>query len=171
MNRKIVLRYSVIFGLISGFVSFLFFLAMYFSIENPLNSRRPDIGISIIFIAAAIWYYRRSRGGFLHFYEGFSIGFLTNIISALLTGILLYLFVTIIDGAPFDQWLEGSKQMLINDRERSKELMNEETYQNLLKSFEVRNPSVIIFDELMFKQLAIIAVSLLSMALRKLKPS
>lgn len=168
--RKEIYRMSLLFGLIAGLACFLFFIVMYFMQDNPLSLRRPDLGINIILAGAAIWYYKRKNGGYLHFYEGFSIGFLTNLIGALLTGILIFLFLQFIDIQPFENWMSESKQMLIDDRERSKDLMNEETYQALLKSFDNKKPSVIILDELFFKQLAIIAISLLSMAMRKIKP-
>lgn len=87
-----IVRKSLIFGSIAGGVCFLFFLVMYFLNPNPLALRRPDLGINIIFIGVAIWYYKRENGGYLHFYEGFSLGFLTNIIAALLTGVLIFYF-------------------------------------------------------------------------------
>ena len=93
MKRQQIFRYSITFGLLAGLGCFLFFVAMYFTKSDPLSLRRPDIGINIILIWAAIWYFKRNNGGYLHFYEGFSIGFLTNIIAALVSGILVYLFI------------------------------------------------------------------------------
>ena len=165
-----IVRKSLTFGSIAGGVCFLFFLVMYFLNPNPLALRRPDLGINIIFIGVAIWYYKRENGGYLHFYEGFSLGFLTNIIAALLTGVLIFLFLQYVDVRPFEEWTAWSKNLLLTDRERSKELMNEQTFQQLLKSFEEKSPAVIIGDELIFKQIAIVACTLFSMGMRKIKP-
>jgi uncharacterized membrane protein len=164
-----IVKKSLIFGSIAGVLCFLFFLVMYSMQPNPLALRRPDLGINIIMIGAAIWYFKRDRGGYLHFYEGFSLGFLTNIIAALFTGVLIFLFLQYVDRVPFQEWMEAGKLLLVQDRERSKDLMNEETYQQLLRSFDQKTPAVIIGDELIFKQLAVIACTLFSMAMRKIK--
>ena len=107
----------------------------------------------------------------MHFYEGFSVGFLTNLIAALLSGILIFVFLQFIDIHPFTTWMEESKQMLLNDRERSKDIMSEEMFQTLIKSFDGKSPSMIIFDELIYKQIAIVAITVFSMAMRKIKPN
>ncbi|WP_367914991.1 DUF4199 domain-containing protein [Leadbetterella sp. DM7] len=168
MNRLV--KNALIFGTIAGVTCFLFFLVLYGMSDNPLSLRRPDLGINIIFIGSAIWYYKRSNNGYLHFYEGFSIGFLTNILAALITGVLIFLFLQFIDGQPLERWMTESRQMLIADRARSKDLMSEETFQTLLDSFGKKRPSVVIGDELLYKQLAVVAVTLFSMAMRKIKP-
>ena len=107
-----IVRKSLIFGSIAGGVCFLFFLVMYFLNPNPLALRRPDLGINIIFIGVVIWYYKRENGGYLHFYEGFSLGFLTNIIAALLTGVLIFLFLQYVDVRPFEEWTAWLEALL-----------------------------------------------------------
>ncbi len=169
MKRKQIFRYSITFGLLAGLGCFLFFTAMYFTKPDPLALRRPDIGINIILVWAAIWYFKRNNGGYLHFYEGFSIGFLTNIIAALVSGVLVYLFIEFIDGTPFTQWMANGKALLIKDKEMFQKMLNEKSYRQSLLSFDNQKHSVIIYDDLMFKQVAIIAISLFSMAMRKIQ--
>lgn len=169
MTKNRILNISLFFGLTAGLLCFIYFLIMYFSLDDPLANRRPDLGLNIIMIGAAIWYFRRKNNGYIHFYQGFSVGFLTNLIAALLSGILIFLFLQFVDYKPFETWLANSKQMLIEDRPRSQELMDEKTYQALLKSFDNKSAALIILDELVFKQLAVIAVTLFSMGFRKIK--
>src|SRR5690606_31263490 len=101
---------SLLFGLIAGVVCFLFFLMLYAGNENPLRERRPDIGINILFIFLAIWIYKRRQKGILHFYEGFSVGFLTNIIASFVTGVSIYIFIKWVDPRPFQNWISIGKQ-------------------------------------------------------------
>jgi hypothetical protein len=159
----------MIFGSLAGVACFLFFLAMYATKSNPLALRRPDIGINIIMIWASIWYFKRNNGGFLHFYEAFSIGFLTNILAALISGLLVYLFIEFIDNKPFIEWMAHGKALLLKDKELFEKMLNEKSYRQSLLSFDTQKHSVIITDDLIFKQIAIVAISLFGMSMRKLK--
>ncbi|OYU66792.1 MAG: hypothetical protein CFE22_07460 [Cytophagaceae bacterium BCCC1] len=168
MKRKQILNYALIFGSLAGVACFLFFLAMYSTKPNPLALRRPDIGINVIMIWASIWYFKRNNGGYLHFYEAFSIGFLTNIIGALISGILVYLFIEFIDDKPFIDWMIHGKSLLLKDKEMFEKILNEKSYRQSLISFDTQKHSVIITDDLLFKQIAIVAISLFGMSMRKL---
>lgn len=165
--KKLIFRFSLIFGSLAGLSCFLFFLAMYFSSDNPLSLRRPDIGFNIIFILVAIWYFKRYRGGYLHFYEGFSVGFLTNIIGALVSGILIYLFIEFVDIKPFTTWLMQGKMLLLKQKDTFGKIMSDESFRRQLLSFDNGKTWQILLDELMFKQLAIVFISLVSMVMRK----
>ncbi|MBK6977860.1 MAG: DUF4199 domain-containing protein [Cytophagaceae bacterium] len=168
MNKKLILGYSITFGVLSGLGCFLFFIAMYYTQPNPLNFRRPDIGINIILIWAAIWYYKRYNGGYLHFYEGFSIGFLTNLIASLISGILVYLFIEVVDNTPFITWIAEAKLFLTKERDLMKTILDDANFKRQLVSLDNSKPYQIILDELMFKQISIIPISLISMTMRKI---
>ena len=171
MTKKRIFRTSFIFGGLAGVLCFVFFLIMYLMVDNPLSMRRPDLGLNMIMIGTGIWFFKKESGGYLHFYEGVSVGFLINLFAALLTGILIFLFLHFVDMQPFTTWMAEGKQMLLNDRERSKEIMSEEMFQTMLKSFDNKNLSMIILDELIFKQISIVAITLFTMAMRKIKPN
>lgn len=168
MNKKLLINRVLIFGGLTGLACFLFFLGLYSIEPNPLNLRRPDIGINIIMIWAAIWYYKRFNGGILHFYEGFTIGFLTNLIGAIISGLLIFLFIEIVDYKPFETWLIEGKNFLIREKKMIKEILNEENFERQLASFDTAKSYQLIFDELMFKQLSIIPISLMSLVMRKI---
>ena len=165
--RKKILNISLIYGIVTGVVCFLFFLMLYQGTPNPLGAMRPFIGFNILFIFLAIWIFKKRQGGFLHFYEGFSIGFLTNIIGALTSGILIFLFVKLIDPAPFDNWIKESLNFLTSQKKELSTFLNEESYQKQLASFADAKPYQIILDELAYKQFAVVAIMLIAMALRK----
>ncbi|MFC3810191.1 DUF4199 domain-containing protein [Lacihabitans lacunae] len=166
--KKEIIIYSLIFGSLAGIGCFLFFIGMYNIKFNPLSFTRPSIGINIILIWAAIWYFKRNHGGFIHFYEGFSIGFLTNIIGAFVSGVLVYLFIEFYDYTPFTTWVIEGKALMLKEKETFSKILNDETFRKQMLSFDSLKPYQIILDDLMFKQIAIVPISLLSMALRKL---
>ncbi|WP_341227493.1 DUF4199 domain-containing protein [uncultured Arcticibacterium sp.] len=166
MNKKVYL-FSLIFGLAAGILCFLFFLMLYAGEVNPLQNRRPDIVINVLIIFLAIWFYKSRNGGFIHFYEGFTIGFLTNLIAALVTGLAIYCFIKWIDPTPFESWISGGKEFLIGRKEELSKFLNEESYKLQLEAFDKAKPYQVILDDLMFKQFSIVAIMLISMALRK----
>lgn len=145
-------------------------MVLYTATDNPLAERRPDIGINIIFIFFSIWLYKSRNGGYLHFYEAFSIGFLANIIGAFITGLSIYSFVKFIDPSPFENWITQGKAYIVSQKEALSVFLNEESFKLQLEAFDNAQPYQIILDDLMFKQLAIIAVTLISMALIKRRP-
>jgi len=134
---------------------------LYTGDNNPLSQRRPDIGINVLMIFLSIWLYRSRNGGFIHFYEAFSIGFLTNIIGT------LYLFVKLIDPSPFETWISTGKAFIIERKEELSKFLNEESFNLQLEAFDTAMPYQIILDDLLFKQFAIVAIMLISMALRR----
>lgn len=165
--RKSIIQSSLIYGLLAGLLCVAFFVALYFSDPNPLSLRRPDIGINIIFIFASIYAFKKKNGGILHFYEGFSVGFLTNLIAAIFTGLSLYIFIKFIDPNPFLQWMESGIEFLKVQKEGLGEVLTEETFKMQLESLQNAKPYQIFLDELMFKQIGIIAISLCTLAMRK----
>jgi Protein of unknown function (DUF4199) len=166
--RKIIVLQGLKFGVIAGIACFLFFLAFYALKPNPLYYYKLDLGVVIILVWAAIWYFKRYNGGILHFYQSFSIGFLTNMVAALVSGILIYLFVDFVDIKPFTTWIIESKAVLLKDKESFVKIMNEANFERQLVSLDNSKPYQIIFDVLMFKQLVIIPIGLLSMVMRKI---
>ena len=109
--NKPLLKVSLIFGLITGVLVFLFFLGLYFMDIVPLgNNKILDFGIHIILIAGACWYYRKYVGnGFLHLWEALTIGYVVNTFGALIAGWLIYFFVTYADPSVFTDYIAEMK--------------------------------------------------------------
>jgi hypothetical protein len=164
-----VLQLSLFFGALGGFLYFLFFLLMYFTIPNPLANKMAPLGLQLIIVLFGIWYYKRSNHSYLHFYEGFTIGFIGNFLAALLSGLLIYAFVEIIDMTPFTTWISESVSFLLTDRESKKEIMSDETFNRMLDSVRNSKTTSIIFDRLMASFWVIFPIGLFCMALRKIK--
>lgn len=169
--KKLLLRYTLIYGSLTAAVCLLFFVGMYYVSPNPLGVRRPDIGFNILFIFLSIAFFRRQRGGYLHFYEGVSIGFLVNLLGAVLTGIGIYLFVVFYDSTPLTTWTaEGIKEMY-NNRETFDKILDKNNFDRTIVSLKNVKPYQLLLDEIMFKQFAVIPITLISMALRRQRPA
>lgn len=168
--KKQLPRYVLIYGSLTALSCLLFFVGLYNISENPLGVRRPDIGFNVIFIFIALAFFRRNNGGFLHFYEGVSVGFLVNLFGSILTGLGIYLFIELFDNQPFTAWTESGIKLLYDQKETFDILLDADNFERQVNSLKNAKSYQLILDELMFKQFCIIPITLLSMALRKQRP-
>ena len=91
---KPTLKYAIVCGI---FLSFLFFVSIWFGV-NPLLVKQGllfDIVIFVLFIAAADREFKRYHNdGYLHFWQGMTIGFITyGIATAVFLMVVLSFFL------------------------------------------------------------------------------
>jgi hypothetical protein len=168
--NKPILKVSLVFGSITGLLAFVFFLSLYWMGIVPLGNHKVfDIGIHMILIAGACWFYRKNVGnGFLHLWEALTIGYVVNCVGALINGWLIYLFITFIDPEIFTKYtaemislLNGGKAQLVKD-------LTEAEFLKMYKEVQSMQPSVVIKDEVSKKMLmGIIPILVISLILRR----
>lgn len=165
-----LLKIPLLSGLVTGVLCFLYFLGLY-AVGVPAlgNIRVLDYGIHIITILATIWYYRKYVGhGQLHLWEGLTIGYVLNTVAALVTGWLIYLFVTQIDPSVFTEYIANSKKLLLEGKTQITDQFGPETFAEQWKKVSTMEPGVLLPDELTKKTaLAVIPVLVISLIFRK----
>lgn len=164
------LKVPLLGGLITGVLAFLYFLALYGLGIPPLgNHKSLDFGIHVIMMVAAVWYYRKFIGqGYLHLWEGLGICYILNTVAALVTGWLIYFFLTQIDPGVFQEYVAGSRQMLIDGKADISKTLGADQFQNLLKEINNVKPGDLIIDELAKKTaLAVLPVLIISLLFRR----
>lgn len=165
-----LLKIPFLAGLTTGVLCFLYFLGLY-AVGIPAlgNVRVLDYGIHIIVMLATIWYYRKYVGhGQLHFWEGLTIGYVLNTIAALVTGWLIYLFVTQIDPGVFSEYVTNSKKLLLDAKKQITDQFGPETFAEQWSKTVTMQPSVLLPDELTKKTaLAVLPVLIISLIFRK----
>ena len=165
-----LLKLPLLAGLATGVLCFFYFLGLYALGVPPLgNIRVLDYGIHIIMIGATIWYYRRKIGqGRLHLWEGLTIGYVLNTAAALVTGWLVYLFVTQVDPGVFAEYVVNSKKLLLEGKKQLVDQFGPETFNEQWTKVSTMQPSVLLPDELTKKTaLAVLPVLILSLIFRK----
>jgi hypothetical protein len=165
-----LLKFPLLAGLITGVLCFFYFLALYAMDVPPLgNVRVLDFGIHIIMMVATIWYYRKTIGhGRLHLWEGLTIGYVLNTIAALVSGWLVYLFVTQIDPGVFAEYVVNSKKLLLDGKKQITDQFGPETFNDQWSKVSTMQPSVLLPDELTKKTaLAVLPVLIISLLFRK----
>lgn len=164
MNQ--IYKNSLLYGTLTALICLAFYWGMTLVNPNPLGSRRPDIGFNLLFIGVAMWQLKRQQNGILHFYQAFSVGFLTNLWAAFLTGFFLYLSILLYP-APLQAWIQEGQALLMSQRATFDKILNEETFQAQIRSLAEAKPYQVWLDEMMFKQVAIVGITLVGMVLRK----
>ena len=165
-----LLKIPLLAGLLTGVLCFLYFLGLY-ALDVPAlgNIRVLDYGIHIIVILATIWYYRKYIGhGRLHLWEGLAIGYVLNTIAALVTGWLVYFFVTQIDPGVFAEYVTNSRKLLLEGKKQITDQFGPETFAEQWQKVNTMKPSILLPDELTKKTaLAVLPVLIISLIFRK----
>lgn len=175
MIKNRILKNALIYGSIAAAICFFVAMLQYYGLhKSPFGRyKAPAFGINIIFIVVSVWTYRANNGGVLSFTEGFSVGFMTNLFAAFLTGLFFFIFVQFID----TRWGNNQSIMLwvyenISGIEKIREAhiknFGETEYNDLLKQAkEIPSAGYVFLDELGKKQLCIIAVTVISIIFRR----
>ncbi|MES2732178.1 MAG: DUF4199 domain-containing protein [Bacteroidota bacterium] len=149
--KHAILKVAFFFGLVSGGVAFTFFLFLYWKATDPLNNGRllMDCLSGLLFVIAALLYFRKViRGGWLHFWEALSIGFLTNLLSALVSAVLILLFITKVDTSVLPTHLHQLEQMLLLRKKEYVILAGEDNFKRQLEQTRLTTPMDMFWDEL-----------------------
>jgi hypothetical protein len=165
-----LLKLPLLAGLMTGVLCFFYFLALYaLGVPALGNIRVLDYGIHIIMIVATVWYYRKNvRHGWLHFWEGLTIGYVLNTVAALVTGWLIYFFITQVDPGVFVEYVTNSKKLLLDGKAQITDQFGPETFQDQWRKVAQMEPEVLITDELTKKTaLAVLPVLIISLIFRK----
>lgn len=172
--NKPLLKVPLVFGLSTGLMAFLFFLGLYAIGVIPLGNKKVlDMGIFIIMMVAACWYYRRKIGnGYMHLWEGLTICYVVNTVGAFVVGWLIYLFVAFIDPELFAKYLLEMKQLLLNGKAELVKNIGEAEFQKMLKGVSETKPEELITDELSKKTImAVLPILIISLIFRKQNPA
>lgn len=165
-----LLKFPLLAGLVTGVFCFLYFLGLYaLGIPALGNIRVLDYGIHIIMIVATVWYYRKNIGqGRMHLWEGLTIGYVLNTVAALVTGWLVYLFVTQVDPGVFAEYVTNSKKLLLEGKKQLVDQFGPETFNDQWTKVSTMQPGVLLPDELTKKTaLAVLPVLIISLIFRK----
>ena len=170
--NKPLLKLPLLFGVIAGVVCFLFFLLVQSLEKFSSTSRALDVGFFTIIIAAATWYYRKKVGqGYLHMWEGISIGYVVWITGALVCGYLSSLYFYFSPKALTHYQGILRQSLLVNKAEAIK-VWGNESFQQKLADIDKLEPSSFIFDEFRFTlMLVVMPILLISLVLRKQHPN
>lgn len=132
---KPTIKYSILCGV---FLIGLFFISINFG-SNPLLDMRHfffDLGVFFLFIYFSGKEFKDYRnGGFLHFWQGISIGFVVIIPSVIIFSIVFY-FVFNAYPELLEAYKDGAKAMLVEGKDLYLDKFSEEQYEQQLAAVD-----------------------------------
>jgi hypothetical protein len=166
-----IIRVSFFFGLACALVAFSFFLFLYWQKADALSIGRlaADAFSAFLFVIAAIWYFKKVvRRGSLHFWEGLSVGFLTNLFATIISATGIYLFITLIDPQVLTRHIAEMQGMLIRNKAKYVIIGNgEANFNTLLASVGQTTGKNIFWDEILKKLVVTVLVPIVAMLFRR----
>jgi len=168
--NKPLLKLPLGFGILAGITCFLFFVITQNFNTFSATSRALDVGFFGIIIAYACWYYRKKIGqGYMHIWEGISIGYVVWLTGALLCGYLTAAYFYFLPDKLLLYQKNLRQSLLTNEAEAIKS-WGKEAFQQKLTDIGQLKPSSFIFDEFRFTLLLIIIIILIiSLIFRRAK--
>lgn len=173
MQKSQVLKTAIYFGLLIGAACIFFFLVLNALGFTPLgNKKLPDIGINLILTAGAFWYFKSKNRGYIHTWEGISIGYLSNIIGVLITASFIFLYLNFIDHALLQKYISEMIAMLQKSKEQHITTFGEQSFNSLVVNIKKTTNFDIFLDEITKKSiLMIIPIFILAAIFRKIEPA
>ncbi len=175
MLKSKILRYAFTYGAIAAAVCIAVALIQYYGLEkSPFGRYKlPAFGINIIFVIVATWVYRANNLGVLSFTEGFSVGFMTNLVAAVITGLVFFLFVQFID-KPYGHnhaimlWVQENIKGIEKIKANHIKDFGIKEYELLLnQAKEIPSAGYVLLDEIVKKQLCIVGITIVSVIFRR----
>ena len=175
MIKSKIIRSSLIYGSYAAIICIVVAMIQYYGLhKSPFGRYKvPAFGINIIFIIVATWTYRAKNFGVLSFTEGFSIGFMTNLFAAIITATVFLLFIQFID-IPFGNnqaimlWVQENIKGIEKIKDSHIQNFGVKEYDSLLAQAKEIPSSIYVFiDEIVKKQICIIAITVISIIFRR----
>ncbi|MDX2195748.1 MAG: DUF4199 domain-containing protein [Cytophagales bacterium] len=168
MNK--IIKTSLIFGTVFGIVGFVWFLGVYFAGHNAFYSFAQKLSLIMMGAATlwAVWMYRSSNEGNLTFGEGALTGISMNILAALITCSLIYIYTYYINPDMVQLHILTLKQYLAANKKALIDGSNETTYKGTLKAVNEVTSYTLALDAFIWKVVEGFMFSfLISVALRR----
>jgi hypothetical protein len=152
MFNKSFLKNILLYGFISGLLTLLYCGLIKLTGQIPLDGKKaPSIILSVICMALSVKAYRKfNPDETLHFWEGFVVANLTNLVGACVSALGLYVWLSSDGNTILADYITQTIAMLqipavkigyIKD-------MGIESFNNIIAGFKILNPKNIAVDEM-----------------------
>ena len=152
MNRAI-LNVGFKYGAISGVLSVLLFFAVVLLGDNPLLATKWfDYVVTPVFIYLAVKEFKRyENGGFLLFWQGASVGFVTYVVSGLIFILVAYGYLSTAGEVWMADYRQHQVELLEENREGAVEEMGEANYARALQNLPNESVAMVLGENIFHK--------------------
>ncbi len=173
MESPPILKTALNFGALSGVGSFVVFLILYALDKNPLGPASwAGAWIPVLFMVLATRYYRNHENrGYISYWQGFRLGFLTASSGALLFGALSWLFVTVIDNSILDAFKQESLEALELTEGMMKSMIGESAFEQSVENINNMTMNDVATSDVFNKMLGGLLVAFITAAFLRREPN
>ncbi len=160
------------YGLVSGGLAVVLFFAITLFEENPLIVNKWfDYFLLAVFVFVAVREFRLYyQGGFLQFWQGISVGFVTYATSALLFVILIGIYLNTLGQPWVNDFVADRTAMVEENRENFVEELGEETYRQVRREVAATTITDVLLDDFFRKLMAGLFVTLVVAMVQRKSP-
>lgn len=168
-----IVAVGVKYGLVSGGLAIvLFFVIMLFD-ENPLIVNKWfDYFLLAVFVYFGVREFRQYyNGGFLQFWQGISVGFVTYTTSALLFVAAIGIYLVTYGQAWVDNYVSDRTAMVEENRDNFVKELGESTYQRVRREVQATTTTDILLDDFFRKLMAGLFITLIIAMVQRRSPT
>ncbi|WP_439879912.1 DUF4199 domain-containing protein [Pontibacter sp. MBLB2868] len=148
MFDQTIIRVGVRYGVMCGFVCFVFVLVLYFSGVNPFGEMGRITYIPIpVFLFLAIRYYKQFNDTEIGFLKGLRVGLAVSFYTALSAAMLVFLFIYVVGPEVLQTHVNEMKALLQETREEQIKLLGQKMYDEGYKALDSITPSMLAADD------------------------
>lgn len=145
------------YGAVGGVFAVALFMVLLFSGENPLLSTPVDflvnLVILLIFVVFGIKEFKNVyHGGYLHFWQGMSIGVFTVTLIAIISSLFILLYLNGVAPELLDSYKSSMEALINSNKEAFLEQYGEDVYRKTLADNSEVRPIDLALDEFLKKK-------------------
>lgn len=159
-DRKLYLLLPFKYGVVGGLFAVALFLVLILSGANPLLSTPVDFLVNLIilliFVIFSIKEFKNiHHGGYLHFWQGMSIGVFTVTVIALISSVFILLYLNWFDPTLLDGYKSSMEALINSNKSAFVEQYGEAVYSKTLADNSEVRPIDLAMDEFLKKKVFI----------------
>lgn len=141
------------YGSVGGVLSILLIFILPWFGENPLiRGNLFSFFFVPIFVFFSIKEFKKYyNGGYLHFWQGMSIGFLTYTVLALLSAIFIWIYLETLNPEVLQEYITDRIQLMTGSKANLVERLGEATFEQSLKSVQLTTAFDMALDDFIRK--------------------
>ncbi len=152
MFNKSFTKTIIIYGIIAGLLTLAYCFVIKSIGQIPLDGKKaPSLLFSIVVMIFAVKNYRKNNpDNTLHFWEGFAVANLTNIVGACISALGLYFWLSATGNTILAEYIEQTTAMLKMPKVRNGYIqeMGVASFNSILEAFKILSPKDIAIDEI-----------------------
>ena len=160
------------FGAFGALIVLIMFFLLFLTGENPLTEMGMfDFFVIPIFLFFAIKEFRDTYNGrLIEFWQGMTVGFVTYTSLALITTLVLFVFLQAVDSEIFDNYVISKVEEVTNAKEKTIEQLGEVAYSEALAKVKTTSRSDLILDYLLKKLIVGLMLTIMIAVIMRRKP-